>query len=266
MTELEEMSDGPTHDDVTDEVAGLLAERSDAVSGALAELGSLLLENETLETTLDRVSQLAARTVPGCDGAGVTVVDALGHAATVAATGELVLRVDRRQYEAGQGPCLDALRTRTVVSVDVEEAAERYPDFAGEARALGVRSFLAAPLVAGDAALGSLNLYSRATAGFDALDEALVALFVGQASVAVANARLYDSTRRLTDQMSEAMTSRSVIEQAKGVLMGRHGVDAQQAFDLLRERSQRANVKLHLIAEAVVREASTAQGSGTPDV
>jgi GAF domain-containing protein len=142
-----------------------------------------------------------------------------------------------------------------VVCVDVSEAAERYPAFAEEAAELGIHSFLAAPLIAGEGALGSLNLYSRSVAGFDALDETLVALFVGQASVAVANARVYAATRRLSEQLADAMASRAVIEQAKGVLIARQGGDEDTAFARLRERSQRSNIKLHEVARQIVAEA-----------
>ncbi len=146
-----------------------------------------------------------------------------------------------------------------MVRVDLGEAANRWPDFARAARGCGVSSFLAAPLLARGEAVGSLNLYSKSPDGFDALDETLVALFVGQASVALANARMYASTRRLTSQLEEALASRAGIEQAKGVLMARHGVGPEEAFALLRRRSQATNTKLREVARTVVAEATAAR-------
>jgi GAF domain-containing protein len=130
---------------------------------------------------------------------------------------------------------------------------ERWPAFAAAANDVGMRSFLASPLIAADQAIGSLNLYSTSPDGFDELDDALVALFSAQASVALANARLYRSAQRLSDQLQEALDSRAVIEQAKGVLMAQHRVGPEEAFELLRDRSQRENRKLRDVAREVVQ-------------
>jgi AmiR/NasT family two-component response regulator len=107
--------------------------------------------------------------------------------------------------------------------------------------------------VAAGKGIGSLNLYSTSEDGFDALDEVLVGMFTGQASVALANAQLYRAAQQLSEQLSEALSSRAVIERAKGALMATHGIDEEQAFALLRERSQRSNRKLRDVAADVLR-------------
>lgn len=233
------------------EVADAAADRLDSLAEALSELSGLLLDEESVQTTLQRIADLAVRTIPGCVGAGVTLL-AADSWSTAVHTGLAVVEVDQSQYSAGDGPCLTALRDKVVVCVGVQEAAQRWPAFAGAAREAGITSFLAAPLLAKGTAIGSLNLYSDQDEGFDALDEKLVALFVGQASVALANARVYHGTRLLTEQLSEAMSSRAVIEQAKGALMAQEGCDADTAFALLRHRSQLSNRKLRDIAQEVV--------------
>jgi GAF domain-containing protein len=228
-----------------------VAGRSDDLAVALGELSGLLLADEGLETTLRRIADLAVRTMPMCSAAGVTLGAAEGPE-TFACTDHLVLEDDRRQHAAGDGPCLDALRHRRINSVNRAEAEQRWPQFAAEAAEPGIRSFLAAPLIAGDEAIGSVNLYSTEDDGFEQLDDALVALFSGQASVAIANAKLYSSALALSQQLREALTSREVIEQAKGILMAQHRVDANAAFDLLRERSQHENRKLRDVAREIV--------------
>lgn len=242
-------------DDQRAQVREALLERtegnSDELALALVELSELLIDEEPLEFVLRRVADLAVAVVPGCTGAGVTLMDD-DQPTTAAYSDELVLSVDRQQYDAGDGPCLDAIRRRVVNRVDVDTAAQRWPGFAERGRALGVRSFLAAPLVAGGRAVGSLNLYSSERAAFDALDDVLVALFCGQASVALANSRLYARATALNDQLTEALTTRSVIEQAKGVLMARHDLAADEAFDRLRQWSQQRNRKLRDVAAEVV--------------
>jgi GAF domain-containing protein len=246
------MSDPVGSGDVLGRLVQQVGERQDDLAVAVAELSSLLLADEGLEATLQRVVDLAVRTMPGCTAAGVTLIGDEGRPETAAATSEVVLEVDRRQYDGGDGPCLDALRHRRINSVGAQEAMRRWPEFASAAAEIGMRSFLASPLIAADEAIGSLNLYSTSPDGFDTLDDALVGLFSAQASVALANARLYRSAQRLSDQLQEALASRAVIEQAKGVLMAQHRIRAEDAFDLMRDRSQRENRKLRDVARDVV--------------
>jgi GAF domain-containing protein len=228
-----------------------LAEDADDLAAALVELAELLVDEQPLEALLQRVVDLAVAAVPGCAGAGVTLMDG-DRPSTAAHSDERVLAVDRQQYEAGDGPCLDAIRHRVLHRVDLDAAQQRWPDFAEPARALGVRSFLAAPLVAGGRAVGSLNLYGTAAHAFDPPDDVLVQLFCGQASVALANARLYSRATALNAQLEQALSSRAVIEQAKGVLMARHGTGPDEAFQQLRSWSQQRNRKLRDVAAEVV--------------
>jgi GAF domain-containing protein len=233
-------------------LADQVAERPDDLALALTELSGVLLTDEGLERTLQRVAQLACRTMPGCTAAGVTLVASDGTPETAAFTHDVVLEVDRRQYAVGDGPCIDALRERRINSSGFAEAQRRWPEFTRQAVQVGFRSFLAAPLIANDEAIGALNLYSGSADGFEELDDALIGLFSGQASVALANARLYRSARTLSEQLQEALDSRAVIEQAKGILMAQERVDADTAFALLRQRSQNSNRKLRDVAREVV--------------
>ena len=237
-------------------LAQSLEARSDEVAVAMHELAHLLVSEESVDTTLERIAALAARTIDDCDAAGVTLfLD--GKYMTAAHTDERTLAVDNGQYERDHGPCLQAMRDQQVLRCNVEEAEERWPDFVEDARANNVRSFLAAPLMLRGNSIGALNLYSSKPSGFTALDDVLVALFTGQAAVALANARVYADAMQLTDQLQEAISSRAVIDQAKGVLMAIRGFDADAAFNWLKQESQNRNVKLRDVAAEVV--ASTQQ-------
>ena len=232
-------------------LAEALEARSDEVALALRELAQLLVAEEGVESTLQRVADLAKRVIPDCDAAGVTLyLD--GKYVTAAYTDDRTLRVDEGQYTRDEGPCLQAMRDRAVLRIDVEEACERWPEFLEDARHCGVRSFLAGPLLLKDEAIGALNLYSSARDGFTDLDDVLIALFTGQAAIAVANAKTYGDAVELTRQLQEAISSRAVIEQAKGILMARESIDADAAFGRLRATSQSRNVKLRDIAKEVV--------------
>jgi GAF domain-containing protein len=229
--------------------------RLDEMSDAITELAQLLVDDVDLPGMLQRVADLAARTIPGCDSAGVTLME-LGRPMTAAATDERTLAVDEAQYAANDGPCLEAYRTGSVQRVASGTARVRFPAFAEAARRAGIRSFLAAPLVIRGERIGSLNLYSEGDHGFAEVDEAVVQLFAAQGSVAVANSRLYHRATTVSHQLEEAMASRSVIEQAKGVLMATLAVDADAAFDALRRESQRRNRKLRELAVELVEAAA----------
>ena len=162
-------------------LAQSLEARSDEVALAMHELAHLLVSEESVETTLDRIAALAARTIDDCDAAGVTLhLD--GKYLTAAYTDERTLAVDHGQYERDKGPCLQAMRDQEVLRCNIDEAEERWPDFVEDARANNVRSFLAAPLMLRGQSIGALNLYSSKPSGFTALDDVLVALFTGQAA------------------------------------------------------------------------------------
>ena len=234
-------------------IADALEARSDDVALAMHELAQLLVAEEGVESTLQRISDLAARVIPGCDAAGVTLhVD--GKYVTAACTDRRTLDVDEGQYSRGEGPCLQSMRDKAVLRIDVDEANERWPEFLEDARRSDIRSFLAAPMLLKDEAIGSLNLYSSKPSGFTGLDDLLISLFTGQAAIAVANAKTYSDAVELTRQLREAIESRSTIEQAKGVLMARDGIDADAAFDQLRRWSQDRNIKLREIARQVVED------------
>jgi GAF domain-containing protein len=238
------------------DLTSALENAPDEVATALHELAHMLVSEDDIQTTLQRVVDLAARTIDGCDAAGVTLDDREGYL-TAASTDERTLEVDQGQYAVGDGPCLAAMRDVAIVRVSVDEAETRWPNFAADARSHDVLSFLAAPLVVRGHAIGALNLYSRSPDGFSRIDDVLVSLYGAQAAIALANARTYEGARRLSEQLQEAITSRAVIEQAKGVLMGEHRVSADEAFALLRTRSTRSNIKLRTVAEQIVAEVAS---------
>jgi len=230
-----------------------LLQRLDDVIGALADLSDVLTRTEDLGRVLQRSVEQVARAIPGADMASVSVLRDDGTTAeTVASSSERVWAVDDHQYAAGGGPSLEAARTGQVVRVGVEQATERWPEFARSARAAGVGSYLSAPLHVDEEFAGSLNLYSEQAHGFGDLDEALLRLYTTAAAAAIANARRYTQARDLAAQLSQALDSRAVIDQARGILMATHGIDAEQAFAPLAKESQNTDVKLREVAARLV--------------
>jgi GAF domain-containing protein len=216
-----------------------------------AELAALLLSTESFDDLLRGVAELSVRLVEGASTASITLAER-GRVITVAAADPLATQIDEHQYERGTGPCLEALRTASVVHVADLRRERRWGAFDTIMLSHGMTSALAIPLMVPDGAAGVLNLYARAAAGFDERDQQLAAALAAHAAVALTAAlRTYDQVS-LTDNLRIALSSRSVIDQAIGIVMGRERCSADQAFDVLRKVSQQRNTKLrHVAAELV---------------
>jgi GAF domain-containing protein len=227
-----------------------MAQYPDGFVESLRELAQLMVDEESLDRTLQRVVTLACMSLTGCDLASVTVERA-GQPRTAACTDKIALTIDEAQYAGDAGPCLDALRHRTVVAIDSMADEQRWPLVSAEALDHGVLSSLSLPLVHQGEGKGAFNLYARRRDGFSDLDRDHGTLFAEQAAVAIANAEVYWRTYDLTQNLQLALENRDVIGQAKGILMARHGFTAEQAFDELRHASQRHNLKLREIADTV---------------
>jgi GAF domain-containing protein len=138
------------------------------------------------------------------------------------------------------------------VRVSVEQAHERWPGFARSARAAGVESYLSHPMIVEDEFAGSLNLYSEEPHGFGEFDVSVLRLYVSAACAAIADHRRYAQARDLADNLRNALDSRAVIDQARGMLMTRQGLTAEQALEVLKHESQHSNVKLRDVAIRLV--------------
>jgi len=220
---------------------------------AFTELGRLML-GQPIGPIIHRVAELATQTLPGVDGLSITLVED-GRAHSAAFTSSVAAMLDERQYEAGFGPCLDAAASGEVIRVDLSGDDGLYPAFAKVARRQDVRSVVSVGMPVPQRVVGALNLYSTTTERISDDTVALARTFASYAAVALANALLHSSTARLADQLQEAMGSRAVIEQAKGILMARMAVDADEAFAHLSKASQNTNTKLREMAADLVARA-----------
>lgn len=224
----------------------------------LVDAGRSVTDEDDLLTLLQRVAGVAQEAIEGADYTGITI-DLGGLTYTAVHTDERTLRIDSEQYDAGEGPCLHASRHRTIVQLDSEEAMAHWPDFATAAREQGINSFLAAPLFAADQTLGSFNLYGRALHAFDTLDAEILDLLTTAVSRAIGDFARFKSARDTAESIQRVLQSRAPIEQAKGVLMAMHGIDADAAFDVLRKQSQQTNVPVRVLA---VQFLDTVTGNG----
>ena len=228
------------------------------LESSLADLGGLLVDRQPLHETLRQVADYTVAAIPGADGTGVTLLENRGPA-NVVASAEFVRLLDVAQYSLREGPCVAALesgRTHVVRSVRLDG---RWPRFAARAVEHGVLSVLSLPLQVRGVTRGALNVYSRAEDSFDASAVRIGELFAGPAAVTAATAQVLAESRLLAEHLGDALRSRAVIDQAKGVLMAVHGCDAEQAFVLLREASQSSHRKLRDVAHDIITDISQRQ-------
>lgn len=228
----------------------------------VGQMGAVLLSAETIDTTIRLVTALAAETIPGTAGAGVTVMDGRG-VRSVAASNPLVERADGLQYELDAGPCITAGLDRVTIRVDDVRTEDRWRDWCSAVRTLGIRSVLSVPLAAGGTSIGAIKVYSDQPGAFDDRAEQVLELFACQAAVLLVNTLTLADARRTNTELGEALQKRDLIGQAKGILLARGAVDDAEATAMLITAAQHSDTKLHDVAAQLI--ASTTERT-TPDL
>lgn len=220
------------------EVTGRSAESLEIMARALH------VKNAELQPTLEAIASTAVTMLSPARYAALTVL-ARGELIPRASTDEPPLLLDRLQQRLGDGPCVNAAKRQSVFRIDDTREDLRWPEFCAEAARLNVRSMLCVPLWIDERGLGALSLYADQAAAFNESHERVTILLATFAALALAEAQR-------SDQMHDALSSRDVIGQAKGILMERHGVTADAAFSVLSRVSQAENIKLAEVARRFV--------------
>jgi GAF domain-containing protein len=218
---------------------------------ALDELGSMSLREHSMESVLQAVADLSKRVLPGNPETSVFVQDGRRRI-TVASTGQLAIDLDEVQYAEHHGPCLHAASTGELTEIPDTRTEDRWPDYAQRAAEHGNLSSLSVPLPIDDDVSGALNIYARVPRAFDDDARDVATRFGPYAAVALGNMRDYQSAQALARNLEAALESRAVIDQAKGILIERHKLTPDQAFQLLVETSSRTNTKLRDVADRLV--------------
>lgn len=236
----------------------------DDIMETFTAVSSLVVSTHTIEAFADEVARLAAALVVPPASAGVTVRRD-DQPFTAASSDALASRVDKAQYEVGDGPCLETLRTGVVVEVEDQSADERWGSYASRAVEHGVRSSLSLPLLVQGEPVGALNIYSGQRAGaFDGTQRKRAEIFAAQASTALTLMIRQVAQTEVCRQLEEALTSRTVIDQALGILMGQEQCSSEAAFALLRRQSQHTNRKLRDVAVELVTRVTGQAPSNAP--
>jgi GAF domain-containing protein len=225
---------------------------------AFDQLSRLRLQDHSMHSALQEVSDLTKVTVPGASEVSVSLVTN-GRADTAVSTGQLAVDLDESQYERGYGPCLDAAWHGQIMHIEDMTTETRWADYTAVAAEQGAFSSLSVPISVQEtpAVSVALNIYSTHRHAFDDASIRTAITLAGYAESALINMQVHDNARQLVRQLSAALETRPVIDQAKGILMRDRACTAEEAFDLLVAASQRTNRKLRLIAEDVVNSVTT---------
>jgi hypothetical protein len=209
-----------------------------AVQPVFDELARITFGQQSLESVLSTITELATQVLPGEPVTSVTIIRSK-NPTTVASSSALALELDRVQYGLGSGPCLSAASTGVVSELlDTRNAAE-WPEFASTAAERGVGSVLSFPLPVQERLSGALT-------------RELVSRFAAYAVVPVSNMYLYEAAVERAGHLQIALDSRAVIDQAKGILMERFKLTADSAFQVLARVSMETNTKVRDVAQALV--------------
>ena len=226
---------------------------SGPTSERVVGLAGAVLDDNALHELLQSLILLARHAVADCESVSITVAEE-GRYRTSNSSGPAALAIDEAQYRDNGGPCLEAIRSKRQLEVAPEEFDGRWPGVQEAAREAGVAGVLSTPLVRSpqDDALGALNIYAREGGRFRPGDRRTAELIGEQAVILVSRALALASSNQRVEELRNAVATREIIGEAKGILMATQNCTRDEAFDILRRASQRENRKLREMAEDLV--------------
>jgi GAF domain-containing protein len=204
---------------------------------------------------VELLSLLADRCVEVLDvgAAGLMLVAPDGDLRVMASSSEAMRVLELFELQAHEGPCLDCYRSgRPVVNQDLATVNGRWPRFAPEALAAGFRSVHALPMRLRGSVIGALNLFHAEAGEMTSPDVEAAQALADVATIAILQHRATLEAQVVNEQLLHALNSRVVIEQAKGMVAERAGLDMEQAFTALRTYARSHNMRLVDVAEAVI--------------
>ena len=225
--------------------------RESILARTMVELADNLVDDFDI---VDLLTALSNRCVEVLDVStvGIMLVDANGELRAMASSSEVMRIVELFELQSQEGPCLDCYRSGEPVDELLATATARWPTFAPVALDAGFRAAAALPMRLRDQVIGALNLFQtepRALSG----DDTLVARALADiATIAILQHRKIAEADAINDQLNNALTSRIVIEQAKGIVAEREQLDMPDAFDRLRAFARSHNRRLHDVASEIV--------------
>jgi GAF domain-containing protein len=220
---------------------------------ALDQLADLRTSPVTVEEALERVVA-AADALFGVDGTALMLVDRDQELRNLATSDPRAALLEDLQAEYGEGPCVDAFDDKQPVAADDLGHEDRWPAFA-PAAARHLLAVLASPIPYSDQAVGVVAVFAADPHAWTEAEHEAIVAFTDLVALLILNAMEASERGRLAGELQLALSSRVVIEQAKGVLVGRHGLTTRQAFERLRRQARDQRRPLTEVARGVVSAA-----------
>ena len=228
---------------------------ADLLSDTFVELADTMVADFDV---IDFLQLLTDRSVTllNASAAGVMLADPRGELRVAASSNEAAGLLELFQIQNDQGPCLDCYRTGQPVTADLSGPGQRWPRFAAAATEHGFRTVEALPMRLRDQVIGALNLFRAAPGRFEPADLRLGQALADVATIGLLHERNVRRSETVAEQLQSALNSRVVIEQAKGKLAERFGLDMDQSFAMLRDYARNSNQRLTDVALHCITNAS----------
>jgi anti-anti-sigma factor len=224
------------------------------VRHALTELGRLRFGEMRVEEAMRQIVE-TTHAIFSVDGAGLMLADADHHLRNAAVSDDRMGHLEELQLRLQEGPCIAAFDDKELVGADDLTTEQRWPSFSTEAVGRGVRAVLASPIPYNQDAVGVVAVLSCERRPWSAEAELALLAFTDLAALLIATMMLGEQQTELAIQLQGALNSRAIIEQAKGVLIGRQGLSAHAAYEQLRAQARAERRKLTAVSAELVRSA-----------
>ena len=225
---------------------------AELLSDTFVDLADTMVDDFDVIDFLHMLTDRSVRLL-SVSAAGVVLADPRGELRVAAASSEAVGLIELFQIQNDQGPCLDCFRTgRPVSAADLAGPGQRWPRFAAAATRAGFFTVDALPMRLRDQVIGALNLFSARTGPLSPADLRIGQALADVATIGLLQERNVRRAETLAEQLQAALNSRVVIEQAKGKLAERTGLDMDRAFTLLRQQARDTNQGLTDVARYVI--------------
>jgi transcriptional regulator with GAF, ATPase, and Fis domain len=220
---------------------------------AFATLADTLVAGYDVVDLLQRLVETCQETLD-VTAAGLLLADASGSLDLVASTSEESRLVEVMQLSADAGPCIECFHTARIVSLpDIREAPDEWGEFRDAAREQGFLSVCAIPLRLRETTIGALNLFTDTAGELDEGDVRAAQALADVATIGILQERALRESDVIREQLQVALTSRVLIEQAKGILAYTHDLAMDEAFTMLRDYARRNRLPLAEVAQGLVQ-------------
>ncbi len=227
-------------------------QRQAALAQRFVDLADTLVDDYDVVEVLDGLMSSCLELLE-VDEAGLLLNDAQGRLQRVASSSEEARLLELLQVQTREGPCFEAVQSgQTIIVPDIATTRDRWPTFAAHAAADGFHSVYAFPLRLREATIGGLNLFGGETHALDPEDRMIAQALADIATIGILQQRSLHRTSLLAENLQRALSTRIVVEQAKGILAERGGLPMEETFALLRSYARSHHLKLSDLAHRVV--------------